>query len=290
MVFGLKLKNIFFILVGSAIFSFGIVHFNMQNNLSEGGFTGIQLLLYFIWKWDPAITNLLLNIPVFFVGWKFLGRNTFLYTIIGTVAVSLFLSIFQIHPFSIPLREDMTLAALFAGVFIGVGLGIIFRYGGTTGGSDIIARIVYKYIGWSMGKAMFAFDFLVIVSSVIVYLDLVEGMYTLVAVYIGARVIDFIQEGAYSARGATIISASSNIIAKKIITEMDRGVTVLAGKGSFTGETRDVLYCVVARNEIVRLKGIIESIDPHAFVALGQVHDVAGEGFTLDENKNPITD
>src|SRR5699024_7780153 len=153
----------------------------------------------------PAITNLLLNIPVFFIGWKFLGRNTFLYTIIGTVAVSLFLSIFQIHPFSIPLREDMTLAALFAGVFIGSGLGIIFRYGGTTGGSDIIARIVYKYIGWSMGKAMFAFDFLVIVTSVIVYLDLVEGMYTLVAVYIGARVIDFIQEGAYSARGATII-------------------------------------------------------------------------------------
>lgn len=290
MIFGLRLKNIFFILIGSAIFSFGIVHFNMQNNLSEGGFTGIQLLLYFLWKWDPAITNLALNIPVFFVGWKFLGRNTFLYTIIGTVGVSVFLSIFQIHPFAIPLREDMTLAALFAGVFIGVGLGITFRYGGTTGGSDIIARIVYKYLGWSMGKAMFAFDFLVIVSSVIVYLDLVEGMYTLVAVYIGARVIDFIQEGAYSARGATIISASSNIIAGKIITEMDRGVTVLAGRGSFTGETRDVLYCVVARNEIVRLKGIIESIDPHAFVALGQVHDVAGEGFTLDENKNPITD
>ncbi|GGB33362.1 DUF2179 domain-containing protein [Virgibacillus dakarensis] len=288
MVFGLKIKNIFFILIGSAIFSFGIVHFNMQNNLSEGGFTGITLLFYFLWNWDPAITNLVLNVPVFFVGWKFLGRTTFLYTIIGTVAVSLFLSIFQIHPFSIKLQSDMTLAALFAGVFIGIGLGIIFRYGGTTGGVDIIARIVHRYAGWSMGKTMFMFDFTVITTSVLVYLDLVEGMYTLVAVYIGARVIDFIQEGAYAARGATIISGHSEEIAKKIITDMDRGVTALAGRGSFTGESRDVLYCVVGRNEIVRLKGIIESVDPHAFVAVSSVHDVVGEGFTLDENKNPI--
>src|SRR5690625_394686 len=115
MMFGLKIKNIFFILLGSAIFSFGVVHFNMQNNLSEGSFTVITLLFYFLWGWDPAITNIILNIPVFFIGWKFLGRTTFLYTIIGTFAVSFFLSIFQIHPFSTYL-QDMTLAALFAGL------------------------------------------------------------------------------------------------------------------------------------------------------------------------------
>ncbi|MEW9674729.1 YitT family protein [Lentibacillus sp. L22] len=290
MIFGLRLKNILLILVGSAIYAFGIVHFNMQNNLSEGGFTGVTLLFYFLWNWDPAIMNLVLNVPVFLIGWRFLGRNTFLYTIIGTVAVSLFLSIFQIHPFAVHLQNDMTLAALFAGVFVGIGLGIIFRYGGTTGGSDIIARIVYKYAGWSMGKTLFLIDFMVIATSVIVFLNLVEGMYTLVAVYIGSRVIDFIQEGAYAARGATIISSYSGEIAQKINNEMDRGVTVLAGKGSFTGEKRDVLYCVVGRNEIVRLKGIIENIDPHAFVAMGSVHDVVGEGFTLDENKKPIHD
>lgn len=287
MLFGLKIKNIFFILLGSAVFSFGLVHFNMQNNLSEGGFTGITLLFYFLWGWDPAITNIILNIPVFFIGWKFLGRTTFLYTVIGTFAVSFFLSIFQIHPLSTYLH-DMTLAALFAGLFIGGGLGIIFRYGGTTGGVDIIARLVHKYVGWSMGKTMFLFDFIVITTSVFVILDLVEGMYTLVAVYIAAKVIDFIQEGAYAARGATIISAKSDEIAQKINLEMDRGVTILAGKGSFSGEKRDVLYCVVGRNEIVRLKGIINNMDPHAFVAVSSVHDVIGEGFTLDENKNPL--
>ncbi|GAA0423071.1 MULTISPECIES: YitT family protein [Virgibacillus] len=288
MIFGLKVKNILFILLGSAIFSFGIVHFNMQHNLGEGGFTGITLLLYFLWKWDPAITNIILNIPLFLIGWKFLGRNSFIYSIIGTGAVSLFLSIFQINPFDLHLESDMTLVALFAGVFIGVGLGIIFRFGGTTGGVDIIARLVNKYVGWSMGRTMFLFDFIVIMTSVFAILDLKQGMYTLLAVYIGARVIDFLQEGAYSAKGATIISSQSNDIAAKILKDMDRGVTVLEGRGSFSGDKRDVLYCVVARNEIVRLKNIINSVDPHAFVAVSTVHDVLGEGFTLDENKNPI--
>ncbi|RYG73654.1 YitT family protein [Lentibacillus lipolyticus] len=288
--FGLKVKNIIFILLGSAIFAFGIVHFNMQNNLGEGGFTGITLLLYFIWGWDPAISNIVLNVPVFFIGWKFFGRNTFLYTIIGTLAVSLFLSIFQIKPFQMDLQSDMTLVALFAGVFIGIGLGIIFRYGGTTGGVDIIARLVHKYAGWSMGRTMFLFDLCVIATSIFTFLDMVQGMYTLVAVYIGARVIDFIQEGAYAARGATIISSHSDQIAENIINEMDRGVTVLNGRGSFTGEDREVLYCIVGRNEIVRLKNIINDVDPHAFVAVSSVHDVVGEGFTLDENKNPLND
>lgn len=290
MLFGMKTKNILFILLGSAIFSFGIVHFNMQNNLGEGGFTGITLLFYFLWGWDPAVTNIVLNVPVFFIGWKFLGRSTFFYTIIGTVAVSVFLRVFQIYQFSIHLENDMTLVALFAGVFIGVGLGIIFRYGGTTGGVDIIARIVNKYVGWSMGRTMFLFDFLVIATSVFVILDLVQGMYTLVAVYVGARVIDFLQEGAYSARGATIISNKSDEIARNILKSMDRGVTVLDGRGSYSGEKRDVLYCVVARNEIVKLKSIVNNIDPHAFVAVTTAHDVMGEGFTLDENKNPLND
>lgn len=288
MLFGLKIKNIFFILVGSAIFSFGIVHFNMQNNLAEGGFTGITLLLYFLFHLDPSYTNLILNIPVFFIGWKLLGRNVFLYTVIGTVSVSVFLWLFQRYQFHIPLNDDLALAALFAGVFIGIGLGIIFRFGGTTGGVDIIARLAQKYVGWSMGKAMFMFDAVVITLSLIFYLSYREAMYTLVAVFVGARVIDFMQEGAYAARGAMIISEKNDEISAKIMKEMDRGVTALKGHGSFTKQEKDVLYCVVGRNEIVRLKNLVTSVDPHAFVSVSVVHDVLGEGFTLDENKKPI--
>jgi len=288
MKFGLKLKNILFIIIGAAIFSFGLVHFNMQNNLAEGGFTGITLLLYFLFQFDPSYTNLLLNIPVFLVGWKLLGRNAFLYTLLGTVSVSVFLWIFQRNQFMIPLKEDLTLAALFAGVFIGVGLGIIFRFGGTTGGVDIIARLVNKYTGVTMGKTMFAFDAVVITLSLVFYLSYKEAMYTLVCVFIGARVIDFMQEGAYAARGAMIISELNDEIASKIMNEMERGVTILSGRGSFTKKERDVLYCVVPKNEIIRLKNVITSVDPHAFVSVSSVNDVLGEGFTLDENKKPL--
>lgn len=287
---GLKVKNILFILLGAAIMSFGLVNFNMQNKLAEGGFTGIALLFYFLFKWDPAYSNLFLNIPLFFIGWKLLGRNTFLYTIIGTVGVSIFLWLFQRYAIEMPLESDLTLAALFAGVLTGIGLGVIFRYGGTTGGVDIIARLVQKYAGWNMGKTMFLFDACVIALSLATYLNYKEAMYTLVAVFIGARVIDFMLEGAYSARGAMIVSDKNEQIAAKIMEEMERGVTALKGYGSYTKSEREVLYCVVAKNEIVRLKNVITSVDPHAFVSITIVHDVHGEGFTLDENKMPLVD
>ena len=229
----IKLKNVIFILIGSAIMSFGLVYFNMENNLADGGFTGITLILFFIFNIDPAYSNLLLNIPLFIIGWKILGRNSFIYTLIGTIGVSIALFIFQRFRFvSIQLHDDMTLVALFAGVFIGVGLGIVFRFGGTTGGVDIIARLGYKYLGWSMGKTMFIFDAAVITSSLI-YLNYREAMYTLVAVFIAAKVIDFMQQGAYSGKAAFIISDKTPQIASCILKEMDSGATILKGKGSF---------------------------------------------------------
>lgn len=268
--------------------AFGLVYFNMENNLSDGGFTGITLILYFIFNFDPAITNILLNVPLFFIGWKILGKNSFLYTIIGTVSLSLFLYLFQrVTIVSIPLHDDMTLVALFAGVFIGVGLGIVFKYGGTTGGVDIIARLGFKYVGWSMGKTMFIFDAVVITCSLI-YLNYREAMYTLVAVFIAAKVIDFMQQGAYSGKAAFIISEKSSEIADYILKQMNRGATVLKGRGSFSGSEREILYCVVGRNELIRLKTLIEQIDPHAFVTVNDVQDVIGEGFTLDEYKQPL--
>ncbi|QPC46680.1 YitT family protein [Mangrovibacillus cuniculi] len=284
---GIKIKNVLFIMLGAAIFSFGIIHFNLQNNLAEGGFAGITLILYNLFGIPLSISNLVLNIPLFFIGWKILGTRSFIYTIIGTVSVSIFFAFFEHYQFPIPLKEDLFLAALFAGLFIGVGLGICFRYGGTTGGVDIIARLAHHYLGWSMGKTMFMFDALVIVASILTYIDYKQAMYTLVAVFVGARVIDFMQEGAYAARGAMIISNDHEAIADKIMAHMDRGVTVLTGYGSYTKEDRKVLYCVVGKNEIVKLKNIITSVDPHAFVSVSHVHDVLGEGFTLDEQKKP---
>ncbi|MEC1179081.1 YitT family protein [Metasolibacillus meyeri] len=285
---GIKIRNIIGIMIGTALFSFGFVHFNMQNQLGEGGFSGITLILYFTLNWDPALLNLLLNIPMFIIGWRLLGKKSLIYTLVGTVSVSLFLKLFQIYEFQMNLQDDLLLVSLFAGVFVGLGLGIVFRYGGTTGGVDIVARLVNKYLGWSMGKTMFAFDAVVILLSWLTFLDARSMMYTLVAVYVGGRVIDFVQDGAYSAKGAIIISPQTDAIAAIIAEKMERGVTFINGHGYFTKEQKDVIYCVVGRNEIVRLKSIIHEVDPHAFVSILDVRDVAGEGFTLDDKKQPL--
>ncbi|MBO8170734.1 MAG: YitT family protein [Bacillaceae bacterium] len=281
----ITLKNIIAITIGTAIMGFGINYFNISNGLAEGGITGITLLLKYIFNIDPAFSNIVLNIPLFIIGWKVLGRISFIYTLYGTLMFSVFLFFFQ--DFRLDLRQDVLLASLYAGVFVGLGLGIIFRYGGTTGGVDILARLLQKYFGWSIGRIMFAIDMFVILLS-LYYLSPERAMYTLVAVFIGARVIDIVQSGSYAAKAAMIISDHAPEISKKIMKEMGRGATLLKGRGGYTGSDKEVLYCVVNRREIVRLKNLIHQIDPFAFVIVNDVHEVLGEGFTLDENKRPI--
>ncbi|GAA4708870.1 YitT family protein [Brevibacillus fulvus] len=284
----LRLKSIAAIIIGSAIMGFGINSFNIPNNLAEGGITGVSIIIKLLLPLlDQGIVYFVLNVPLFFLGWKILGRTSFVYTLIGTIALSLFLSLFASLPHP-PALEDRLLASLYAGVTVGAGLGIIFRYGGTTGGTDIIARMVQKYFGISMGRTLFIFDMAVIAIS-LVYLSLESAMYTLVAVFISARVIDFFQDGSYAGRALTIISDKADEIAKQIL-ELGRGVTLLTGKGAYSGEHKNVVYVVVSRNEVVRFKNIVQNLDPHAFVIVNDVHEVLGEGFTLDENKQPLNE
>lgn len=281
----IRLESIIAIMIGSAIMGFGINSFNIPNHLAEGGITGISILIKLLFPAvDQGIVYLALNVPLFILGWKILGRTSFFYTILGTLSLSLFLSLFD-NVLPLPMN-DRLLASLYAGVAIGAGLGIIFRYGGTTGGVDIIARLLQKHWGVSMGRTLFLSDILVIGASLI-YLNLESAMYTLVVVFIASRVIDFLQEGAYAGKALTIISDHAETIAKQIL-ELGRGVTILSGKGAFSGVEKQVVYVVVSRNEVMRFKSIVQEIDPHAFLIVNDVHEVLGEGFTLDENKKPI--
>ncbi|WP_134686659.1 YitT family protein [Brevibacillus migulae] len=283
----LRLKSILAIIIGTAIMGFGINAFNIPNNLAEGGITGISIIIKLLLPAvDQGIVYFLLNIPLFILGWKVLGRAAFIYTIIGTVSLSVFLSLFE-GTLALPLNDKL-LASLYAGVAVGAGLGIIFRYGGTTGGVDIIARLLQKHFGISMGRTLFFGDILVIGASLI-YLSVESAMYTLVAVFVAARVIDFFQDGAYAGKALTIISNHAQEIADQILA-VGRGVTLLSGRGAFSGEEKDVVYVVVSRNEIVRFKSIVQEVDPHAFVIVNDVHEVLGEGFTFDENKQPLRD
>jgi uncharacterized membrane-anchored protein YitT (DUF2179 family) len=280
----LRIVNMVGILVGAAIMGFGINYFNVANNLAEGGITGLAILLKLAFDWDPGLLTLLMNVPLFFLGWKVLGRTTLIYTVYGTVALSAFLWLFG--RFRFPL-DDLLLASLFAGVGVGVGLGLVFRFGGTTGGTDIIARICQKYLGWKMGRTMFIADIVVLAIS-LTYLTLQQVMYTLVAVFVGARLIDFVQDAAYSARAVFVVSDRGSDIARCILEQMNRGATLLYGRGAYTQQDKVVLYVVVARSEIVRLKHLILSVDPAAFISVTDASEVMGEGFTLDKNHKPI--
>ena len=279
----LHISKIVILLTGSLIFAMGINYFAIPSNLAEGGFTGISLLLFYLFGFSPGLVILLLNIPLLFVGYKVFGKQTFIYTILGIASSSFFLEITNnIVTWFGPPPEDTLLCTLYTGVLVGIGLGLIFRTGGTTGGVDIIARLVNKFYGWSIGRTMLMFDFGVILSSVfIIGLDM--AMYTLVSVFISARVIDFVIEGLNASKAVTIVSNRPQELAGTIVKKMNRGVTILTGRGGYTGKTREVLYVVVGRNELPKLKQIVHQIDPLAFVVVGDARDVLGEGFSYEK-------
>ncbi|MCR8642259.1 YitT family protein [Paenibacillus sp. N1-5-1-14] len=278
-----KLRNLIPISLGTAIFAFGLHFFVIPNKLMEGGVTGIAILLNYIFDLRPSLTSLLLNIPLFFVGWKYLGRNAMFYTIYGTISLSFFLWIMEIliaHDLITPFNaeHDYILAALYAGVTIGIGLGIVFRFGGTTGGVDILARIYSKKGGRSVGQFIFSTDVIIIGSSLF-FITLDKVLYTLVTVFIASRVIDYIIEGAYEAKAFTIVSSNPDAIAEQITSQMERGVTLFHAQGAYSKEDKRVVYCVVSRSEIRQLNQIVRAIDPRAFIVISNVHDVLGEGF-----------
>ncbi len=268
-------KTLIMIVIGTFIFSFGVNYFVIGNGLGEGGVTGIALVFNYQFGIAPSIIILLLNIPLFILGlWK-LGSRSMIYTIIGTLFVSYFL--WLTDGFRSPM-DDLMLAALFGGLLIGLGLGITFRAGGTTGGSDIIARLMFRYFRVNMGRTMLTIDAVVIAGSSFV-IGLEKAMYTLVMVFVGSKIIDFVQEGAYAARSAMIISDHTQEIADKITSDMKRGATISLARGAYTNKEKEVLFCVISRNEISRLKKLVRAIDSKAFIVLSDVHDVLGEGF-----------
>ncbi|WP_219836558.1 YitT family protein [Paenibacillus sp. R14(2021)] len=277
------LRTLPLVALGTAIYAFGLHYFLIPNQLMEGGVTGIAILLNYALGWPLSISTLVLNIPLFFVGWRVLGRSHTGYTVFGTVSLSVFLALMEklIHlGWIVPFRtsNDYILAVLYAGVTLGAGLGIVFRFGGTTGGVDILARIAAKLKGWSMGQVILSLDIIIIGVSLL-YIPKEKVLYTLVAVFIASKLIDFIQEGAYSAKAFSIITEFGEEVGQVITQDLERGVTLFPAKGAYSGKPKQVVYCVVARHEIRRMKTIVRSVDPLAFIIISDVHDVLGEGF-----------
>ncbi|MBM7865327.1 DUF2179 domain-containing protein [Heliobacterium gestii] len=270
------LKDVLGITFGGLIFAFGLNYFIIANHLAEGGLTGVALTLHYLFGWPVGSTYLIMNIPLFAIGWRVLGTEFALKTVLGTVVASIGVDL--THAFQSPMPGDLLLASLYGGSAIGLGLGVIFLFGGSTGGGDIVARLVNHRWGLPMGRVLFMVDVVVITSVGFIFGQSV-AMYTLVAVFVASRIIDFVQEGAYTARAAMIISEKSPEIAQRVLEELERGATVFNARGVYTDAEKNVLYCVVSRSELVRLKSLVYEIDPRAFMIINEVHEVLGEGF-----------
>ncbi len=274
-----KPGNLIGIALGAAIAGVGINAFNIANRLAEGGVTGAAILLKLSLGWDPGVFILIVNLPLLALSWRILGRQALLFTAFGTLCFSAALSAFNSLRYPV---DDPLVAALLAGCVAGAGFGIVFRFGGTTGGIDIIARLLRKYRGWRIGRIIFVSDVMVIGASLI-FLDTKQAVYTLIALFVGAQIIDLVLEAGYSMRAAIIISDQHEQIASVIMTELDRGVTLLEGTGAYTGKPSKVLYVVVSRAEAVRLRNLVLASDKRAFFSIFDAGEVSGKGFSTGQ-------
>jgi len=270
-----KLADIFLLIVGSFIFALDINLFVIPHDLSEGGVTGITIILYYLFKWSPGLVNLILNAILLIVGYKFLDKQTTVYTIIAIVCNSLFLHLTEGWTLQ---SNEVLLNAIFGGVFAGVGIGLIVRAGGTTAGSVILARIAHKYWDWNISYALLFFDLIVAFSSYFI-IGAQSLMLTIVMLFVGTKVMEFIIEGLNPRKAVTIISKEYEHIAQEINTVMERGVTVFPGYGYYTKQPKEVLYVVINKQEVPTLKKIVKSVDKDAFITIHDVRDVFGEGF-----------
>ena len=281
------LIDLLMIALGCAIYGISLDMISVPNKLADGGLSGISLILRHFWGINMGLSTLVLNIPLILLGYRFMGKRLLAYTIWGTVSLSFFLWFWRSVPIikQLDLEHDLFLSAISAGVLSGIGLGLVFRYNGTSGGTDIIARICQIKFGISSGKMLLFCDAVVLFAS-LSYLDIKHMMYTLLASFILSRVMDTVQQGAYSARGLLIISDKYKQIGEMIDLKLDRGFTYFQALGGYQQDEKKVIYVVVSPREIPTIKQLIRQEDPNAFVSILEVHEAMGEGFTYKQKRH----
>lgn len=280
MVDGNKLYKIIFsyisIGVGVFLMSIGLAYFLAPNTIAPGGVTGFAIVIEKTTKIPIYITNLVINIPLFILGAKILGKITALKTLYATVLLSIFLKILP----PATLTYDLLLAAIFGGVLAGIGLGIVFKFGGTTGGTDLAGAILNrKFPSFSIATFMMMIDILVVAFAGIVERKIETSLYSVISMFVTIKVIDMILEGIGYLKGFFIITTKPEEISEKLMNDLQRGVTSLAGKGMYTKEEKDVLLCVVNRSQFSQTKEIVKQVDPKAFIMVTEMYEVFGEGF-----------
>jgi len=273
------LYEYFYIALGTLITALAFNLFLIPHKIAPGGISGIATVIYYVLngKIPVGVIMLVFNIPLFIIGIRELGGSFGFKTLLSTILLSLFIDLIKLPS----MTDEPILASIYGGVIMGVGLGLVFKGNATTGGTDLLAKIIHKFFHFiGISWVLFVIDSLVVVTAALVF-GPTQALYALVALYINSKLIDLIVEGMNSAKAFIIISDHSADIAKRVMNELDRGVTLLKGKGAYTLQDKNVILCVINRAQTVRLKSIINEIDPLAFVLVADVKEVMGEGFSL---------
>ncbi|SHJ86310.1 YitT family protein [Tepidibacter formicigenes] len=268
------------ITIGCALMAVSIDLFLAPHTIAPGGVSGLAVVIKKLTGISVSVTILAINIPLFIAGVVILGKAFGAKTAYAVGVLSFFIGIFnKLFNHFIP-TNDLLLSAIYGGVLLGVGIGFVFRTGGTTGGTDLVGAILNKYFPTlSIPKLMMFLDLTIATSAGIINRNVEITLYSLIALYIIVKVADFIIEGMGYSKAFFIISNKSNKISSEIIQNLGRGVTALKGKGMYTGKDKEVLFIVIDRSQEVKLKNIVEDVDENAFIMVANVHEVLGEGF-----------
>ena len=270
-----------FILIGTLLVSAAVKYIYSPADLDTGGVSGAAVVLESLFSVPLWLSNTMLNLPLFLLAWRAKGWAFIRRTLAATALLSAELYLLPEH--TLPLADDMFLAAVFGGLLCGVGMGLVFSARTTTGGTDLLAVLLQrKWRHLSLPQLTGAADLVIIAAGFAVF-GLVKGLYALTAVFVTARVSDFILLGLRSSKAAYILSPDSEAIARDILREMDRGVTGIHAKGMYSGAESNMLYCVVSPREIPELKQLVQRTDPEAFVIISDVSEVSGEGFSREK-------
>ena len=263
------------ILLGCLIGAAAYPAFLIPNNIAPGGLTGVATILNYLFGLPVGTVSLALNIPLFIIGYRSMGKIFAFRSLIATVLFSLLIDLLPIRPVS----RDPLLGTLFGGVVLGAGLGLILRGGATTGGTDMIARMVHRKLSFiSVGMFLFAIDCLVVLGAA-AFIGVEQALYAFISIYVCSKVIDAVMMGFSGNKACFIMTEKWEKITQRLMDEVGRGVTHLEAKGAYRGKPQPVVLCVVARQEVMSVKRIVQEEDEKAFMFISEAHEALGEGF-----------
>ncbi len=268
-------RRVLFMTLGAVLVSLGLEEFLIPNNIIDGGVVGISIIFSHLSGLPVGLFLLLLNLPFLLVGYKQIGKTFAISTLFSVTIMSI--GTFLLHDVP-PVTVDPLLSAVFGGIVLGVGVGIVIRNGGSLDGTEIVAILFSKKLPFSVGEVVMFFNIFILGSAGFVF-GWDHAMYSLIAYYIAFKLIDITLEGFDESKSVWIISDRSKDIGDAIVERLGRGVTYLKGTGGYTGDSKQVIFCVITRLEEAKLKSIVDGFDPNAFLAIGNIHDVKGGRF-----------